>query len=178
MKLSVKQIYSLCFSTVLLLICLLTWLAVITSAQALSPTVDNSADQYMVEFKGQKLPSDLSARIASLGGTIIDSMPEINVVIVGNLTNTAVAFLRTQVDVADVTTDEFISPISEAGHRAINAAQKVSGLAALLVAKLGHGHAAQVRAAIENSTDDLGKPGVDPIYGMGRINIAHALRLQ
>ena len=103
---------------------MLTWPAVITSAQGLSRTVDNSADQYMVEFKGNNLPGDLGARITSLGGTIIDIMPEINVVIVGNLTNTAVAFLRTQADVADVTTDEFISPISEAGRRTIDAAQR------------------------------------------------------
>lgn len=57
------------------------------------------------------------------------------------------------------------------------AAPHVSGLAALLVGKLGHGQPAQVRAAIENSTDDLGKPGVDPFYGRGRINVARALEL-
>ena len=124
MTLSIKQTYTLCFSTVLLVIYLLTWPVVITSAQGISHTVDNSADQYLVEFNGNNLPSDLGGRIASLGGTIIDIMPEINVVIVGNLTNSAVAFLRTQADVADVTADEFISPISEAGRRAINAAQR------------------------------------------------------
>jgi subtilisin family serine protease len=57
------------------------------------------------------------------------------------------------------------------------AAPHVSGLAALLVSKLGHGSAAQVKAAIENSADDLGKPGVDPLYGHGRINVARALGL-
>ena len=55
------------------------------------------------------------------------------------------------------------------------AAPQVSGLAALLVSQLGHGKAAQVRAAIENSADDLGKPGADPYYGKGRINVARAL---
>ena len=58
------------------------------------------------------------------------------------------------------------------------AAPEVSGLAALLVSRLGHGQAAQVRAAIDNSADDLGKPGVDPFYGSGRINVARALGLQ
>jgi len=57
------------------------------------------------------------------------------------------------------------------------AAPHVSGLAALLISQLGHGKSAQVRAAIENSADDLGKPGVDPFYGKGRINVARALGL-
>jgi subtilisin family serine protease len=54
-------------------------------------------------------------------------------------------------------------------------APHVSGLAALLVSQLGRGKSAQIRAAIENSADDLGKPGVDPYYGRGRINLARAL---
>lgn len=58
------------------------------------------------------------------------------------------------------------------------AAPHVSGLAALLVSQLGRGHAAQVNAAIGNSADDLGKPGIDPYYGRGRINVARALGLQ
>ncbi len=41
------------------------------------------------------------------------------------------------------------------------AAPHVSGLAALLVSKLGHGQPAQVRAAIENSADDRGWMGTD-----------------
>jgi len=57
------------------------------------------------------------------------------------------------------------------------AAPHVSGLAALLVSQIGHGQAAQVKAAIQNSADDLGKPGVDPFYGQGRINVARALGL-
>jgi len=43
---------------------------------------------------------------------------------------------------------------------------------------LGHGQAAQVKAAILNSADDRGKPGVDPFYGRGRINVAKALGLK
>src|SRR5207245_3179351 len=55
------------------------------------------------------------------------------------------------------------------------AAPTVAGLAALLVAQLGHGHPALIRARILQSADDLGAPGTDPYYGKGRINIARAL---
>jgi lantibiotic leader peptide-processing serine protease len=55
------------------------------------------------------------------------------------------------------------------------AAPHVSGLAALLVGKLGRGRPAQVRASIENSADDRGRVGIDPFYGRGRINVARAL---
>jgi len=57
------------------------------------------------------------------------------------------------------------------------AAPTVAGLAALLVAQLGHGNPALIRARILQSADDLGEPGVDPYYGKGRINIARALGL-
>lgn len=55
------------------------------------------------------------------------------------------------------------------------AAPHVAGLAALLVAQLGHGKPALIRARILESADDLGEPGTDPYYGKGRINIARAL---
>jgi len=55
------------------------------------------------------------------------------------------------------------------------AAAHVSGLAALLVAQLGHGNPALIRARILQSADDLGEPGTDPYYGKGRINVARAL---
>jgi subtilisin family serine protease len=57
-------------------------------------------------------------------------------------------------------------------------AAHVSGLAALLVSRLGHGRPDQIKATIEHSADDLGKPGVDPFYGRGRINVARALGLR
>jgi subtilisin family serine protease len=57
------------------------------------------------------------------------------------------------------------------------AAPTVAGLAALLVAQLGHGNPALIRARILQSADDLGQPGTDPYYGKGRINIARALGL-
>ena len=62
------------------------------------------------------------------------------------------------------------------GHRGPGGGH-FAGLAALLVSKFGHGKSVQVKAASENSADDLGKPGVDPFYGKGRINVARALGL-
>ena len=53
----------------------------------------------------------------------------------------------------------------------------VAGLAALLVAQLGHGNPALIRARILQSADDLGQSGTDPYYGKGRINVARALGL-
>ncbi len=55
------------------------------------------------------------------------------------------------------------------------AAPHVAGLAALLVAQLGHGNPALIRARILQSADDLHEPGIDPCYGHGRINVARAL---
>jgi len=57
------------------------------------------------------------------------------------------------------------------------AAPHVAGLAALLVAQLGHGNPGLIRARILESADDLGDPGMDPYYGHGRLNIAGALGL-
>jgi subtilisin family serine protease len=57
------------------------------------------------------------------------------------------------------------------------AAPHVSGLAALLVEEIGRNRPAQVRARIEQSADDLGKPGKDPYYGHGRISFRNALGL-
>lgn len=51
----------------------------------------------------------------------------------------------------------------------------VAGAAAQIVAQIGHGQAAQVRAALQNSADDLGQPGTDPFYGKGRLNVARAV---
>jgi lantibiotic leader peptide-processing serine protease len=56
------------------------------------------------------------------------------------------------------------------------AAPHVSGLAALIVGKFGHMSPAQLRAKIEQSADDLFKPGADAQSGRGRINALNALR--
>lgn len=56
-------------------------------------------------------------------------------------------------------------------------APHTAGLAALLIEQIGHGKPSQIRAAILQSADDLGEPGVDPFYGHGRINVPRALGL-
>lgn len=55
-------------------------------------------------------------------------------------------------------------------------APHVSGVAALIIGKNdGEMHPAQVKAIIEQSADDLGKPGMDDYYGRGRINAYKAV---
>jgi len=52
----------------------------------------------------------------------------------------------------------------------------VSGLAALLVGKYGHMSPSHLRTLIEQSADDILKPGADPQSGHGRINALTALQ--
>jgi len=55
------------------------------------------------------------------------------------------------------------------------AAPHVSGLAALIVGKYGHMSPAQLKALIQQSADDIYKPGADEQSGKGRINAINAL---
>lgn len=57
------------------------------------------------------------------------------------------------------------------------AAPHVSGLAALMAVRYGR-NPGQIRAAIEQSADDLGQRGTDPQYGKGRINVARAVGVE
>lgn len=56
------------------------------------------------------------------------------------------------------------------------AAPAAAGVAALIVGKFGRIGPAQVGARLRSSADDLGKPGNDDAYGMGRINAFRAIR--
>ncbi|HEX6086884.1 MAG TPA: S8 family serine peptidase [Thermoanaerobaculia bacterium] len=58
------------------------------------------------------------------------------------------------------------------------AAPHVAGLAALIVEDVGHGKPSQVKTRLQQSADDLGQPGKDPLYGHGRINVPRALGLE
>lgn len=55
------------------------------------------------------------------------------------------------------------------------AAPFVTGLAGLIRSKYPGLSNVDVKRAIEMSTDDLGKPGFDPEFGFGRVNVAKAL---
>ncbi len=60
------------------------------------------------------------------------------------------------------------------------AAPHVTGVAALIVGNYGH-HVlspAQIQAIMQNSADDILKPGADPFSGHGRIDAARALGLK
>lgn len=52
----------------------------------------------------------------------------------------------------------------------------VSGLAALIVGKFGHMNPSQLRAIIEQSADQVPKPGESAAFGHGRINALAALQ--
>ena len=55
------------------------------------------------------------------------------------------------------------------------AAPHVSGVAALIVGKYGHIGPASIKAILQQSADDLYKPGADPFSGHGRVNAQRAL---
>jgi subtilisin family serine protease len=56
------------------------------------------------------------------------------------------------------------------------AAPHASGVAALIVAEIGSGRAAQVKARLQQTADDLGQPGTDPYFGKGRVNAFAAVQ--
>lgn len=56
------------------------------------------------------------------------------------------------------------------------ASPAVAGVAALIVGKNGPMHPAQLEAALRQSADDRGKPGIDDVYGHGFVNALRAVQ--
>jgi subtilisin family serine protease len=77
---------------------------------------------------------------------------------------------------AACSTTSLVIPACQTGIYIVGAAgtsmsaPHVSGLAALIVEDVGRSPG-QVKTLIQKTADDLGKPGVDPFYGKGRINV-------
>ena len=71
---------------------------------------------------------------------------------------------------------DLFNPISEEfGQGTSFSAPLVSGKAALIKSKFKNINASQLANIIKTTADDLGEPGVDNIYGHGRINLSRAL---
>lgn len=63
----------------------------------------------------------------------------------------------------------------EYGYATSWVAPKVAGKAALIKSKFHNLDAVDITNIIKNTADDLGEPGVDAVYGHGRVNLSRAL---
>ena len=70
--------------------------------------------------------------------------------------------------------DVFYTPSDGSGTTSFSA-PRVSGKAALIKSKFPHLDGKGLFNRITSTADDLGAPGVDEIYGHGRINLSRAL---
>jgi lantibiotic leader peptide-processing serine protease len=70
-------------------------------------------------------------------------------------------------------------PVCQTGYYVVGAtgtsmaAPHVTGIAALLVEQYGR-NPGRIKAALQQTADDLGQAGTDPFYGKGRVNAARA----
>ena len=97
-------------------------LGAILLAAGLSPSIrgqgprDGSAsangNEYLVEFSRAGIPVDLSSRIQALGGRLIDTLPELNIAVVANLSDPAADALAARSDVVGVTQDEHLPRVA------------------------------------------------------------------
>ncbi|RLE40984.1 hypothetical protein DRJ23_00995 [Candidatus Acetothermia bacterium] len=56
------------------------------------------------------------------------------------------------------------------------ASPHVAGIAALILQATPGASPNRVESILRGSSDDLGKPGRDPWYGLGRVNAAQAVK--
>jgi subtilisin family serine protease len=56
------------------------------------------------------------------------------------------------------------------------ASPHAAGVAALILSKHPDATPATVRSILQNSADDLGAPGWDPVFGYGRVNARRAVQ--
>lgn len=104
-----------------------------------------------------------------------------NTIIVGALNDEGTA-LEDYSNKAGILMDSFITaPVSNYGYWTGNldgtsfAAPYLTGVAALIMEKYDSTDASTARNIIFETADDIGAPGVDAVYGHGRLNVGRAL---